>query len=69
MLGYPVANNLSNTVAMYASNGPLTAVRFNPFRLYAYMRIYQEYYRNSQYEVNKPGSYNLETCIVTGKQY
>ena len=67
MLGYPVANSLDATITLYGPSGPLTNIRFNPFRLYAYMRIYQEYYRNSQYEVNKPGAYNLDAVGDSGE--
>ena len=46
---------------MYNSaTGNFANSRFNPFRLFALSRIYYEFYRQTDYEANVPGSYNLD---------
>ena len=50
---------LSDTRALYDSPD-MQNRQFNVFPLYAFMRIYHDYYRNSQYEDNTPIWYNLD---------
>lgn len=35
--------------------------KLNPFRLLAYQKIYNDYYRNAEYEYLDPGTYNVDT--------
>ena len=38
------------------------AIRLNPFPLLAYQKIYQDYFRNSQWESSNPTTYNIDWC-------
>lgn len=38
----------------------LANLRISAFPFYAYQKIYSDYYRNSQWEVNKPWTYNCD---------
>ena len=63
LLGYPVANgDPSQTLPLLysSSTGSMATNHFNPFRLFAFARIYYEFYRQTDYEVNNPTSYNLD---------
>jgi hypothetical protein len=66
MFRYPISNTdnhsqsrLTDTIAMY-NGADMVNRQFNVFPLYAFMRIYHDYYRNSQYEGNTPIWYNLD---------
>ena len=62
MLGYPVSNVSSTTdKAFYTSLAALaTPPSFNPFRLLAYQRLFYDFYRNTDYDVNLPSAYNID---------
>ena len=63
LLGYPVADgDPTKTLGyMYSPDtGKLYNSHFNPFRLFAFARIYYEFYRQTDYESNDPASYNLD---------
>lgn len=42
------------------SSKTLANLRISAFPFYAYQKIYNDYYRNSQWEVNKPWTYNCD---------
>lgn len=44
----------------------LDNLSFNPFRLFAFQRIYNDFYRNSDYETNNPSSYNCDNLSSGG---
>ncbi len=46
----------------YSNNTVLTGVKFNPFRLLAYQRIYNDFYRNQQWEKPDVESFNVDFC-------
>ena len=64
-LGFPVAASYDDTIALYGADGPLAGKQWNPIRLFAFMRLYHDYYRNSDFEVNDPMAYNLDN-LSTG---
>lgn len=53
-------------ICQYLGTGTLDPAKFNvnarisAFPFYAYQKIYMDYYRNSQWEVNKPWTYNCD---------
>ena len=62
LLGYPVSDGdpTKTLPLLYSSdNGAMSTRHFNPFRLFAFARIYYEFYRQTDYESNDPSSYNL----------
>ena len=75
MLGYPVGTDLSETKALYqpgtgnpvVNRGPFNQSHFNVFRLFAYMRVYHDFYRQTDYEVNDPTMYNLDKYASGGQ--
>lgn len=62
LLGYSVSNDSAiPTLDMYAKYKALTPQpTFNPLRLLAFQRIYNDFYRNSDYEVPVPNSFNID---------
>ena len=67
LCGFPVSNDSSvTTLQMYKNikQKNLDAGRaqptFNPFRFLAYQRIFFDFYRNTDYTVNEPRSYNID---------
>ena len=59
-LGYPVAPSIAETINLYASDKPLYSKHFNIFRILAYFHIYNDFYRNSDFEANTPSLYNID---------
>ena len=70
LLGYPVhPGDATKTNQLYGGTGAAGTfknTKFNPFRLFALSRIYYEFYRQTDYEVNSPLSYNLDNCSSDG---
>lgn len=67
-LGYPVKETLADTQGLYApTTGPLRDVHFNIFRIFAYMRLYHDFYRNTDFETNDPAMYNLDKYSSGGQ--
>lgn len=58
MLGYGALVKDAHTGAV--SNGSFSSLALNPFRLCAYQKIYQDHYRDSQWEPSKPQNYNFD---------
>lgn len=44
----------------YASNPRLFNCKFNPFALFAYQKIYSDYYRYTQWEASNAASFNID---------
>ena len=59
-LGFPVRSTLADTLLLYADGTSYNQAHYNPIRLFAFARLYHDYYRNSDYETNDPSSYNLD---------
>ena len=59
-LGYPVAPTIAETIKLYATGSPLYNKHFNFFRILAYFHIYNDYYRNTDFEANVPQLYNID---------
>lgn len=59
LLGYPVSNDgkHNSTLQLYSKLGD---TEFNPFRILAYQLLYNNYYRNTDYETNAPESFNID---------
>ena len=59
LLGYPVSNDgqFDETRLIYTK---LDKTEFNPFRLLAYQLLYNNYYRNTDFETNQPDSFNID---------
>lgn len=57
-LGYGDYYNLINADITLRPSSVSTAL--NPFPLLAYQKIYQDFYRNSQWETSRPFDYNLD---------
>lgn len=57
-LGYGDYYNLINADIKLRPSSVSTAL--NPFPLLAYQKIYQDFYRNSQWETSRPFDYNLD---------
>ena len=70
LLGYPVnPGDATKTIQLYGGASPYGTfknTKFNPFRLFALSRIYYEFYRQTDFEVNSPLSYNLDNCASDG---
>ena len=64
LLGYPVSNDAAVTTSSFY--GKLAALSvpptFNPFRILAYQRIYNDFYRNTDYDANDPDSFNIDSA-------
>lgn len=58
LLGYGALVKDAHTGAV--SNGSFSSLALNPFRLCAYQKIYQDHYRDSQWEPSKPQNYNFD---------
>ena len=59
-LGYPVAPTIADTIKLYDTGMPLNTKHFNVFRILAYFHIYNDFYRNSDFEANTPQLYNID---------
>jgi hypothetical protein len=69
LLGYPVANgDPAITKGFYGptASAAYNASKFNPFRLFAFARLFNEFYRQTDYEVFDPRSYNLDNLGSDG---
>ena len=68
MLGYPVSNKSATTDStFYTSLAALaTPPSFNPFRILAYQRLFYDFYRNSDYDVNVASNYNIDNVAGGG---
>lgn len=68
MLGYGI-----NSVTLDNFNGfntdNVNFKRLNLFRLLAYQKIYFDFYRNTNYEVNNPSAYNIDKYFGTNKVF
>lgn len=64
LLGYPVSNDSSRTTQdLYFQMDQKNSTNkpsFNPFRLLAYQKIFNDFYRNTDYTANDPQSYNID---------
>nr|DAP77387.1 MAG TPA: Major capsid protein [Microviridae sp.] len=63
--GFPRSEGFKKLVSYlgYGETSPekyVDNLRCSAFPLYAYQKIYQDYYRNSQWEKNKPWTYNCD---------
>lgn len=69
MLGYGI-NSVSIENFQYLTDAANTNVKkFNLFRLLAYQKIYFDFYRNPNYELNKPSAYNIDKYFGTNKVF
>lgn len=66
-LGYGDYYNLLNNDLSLRPTSSSTAL--NPFPLLAYQKIYQDFYRNSQWETSRPYDYNLDFINDTNLNY
>lgn len=59
-LGYPVAPTIAKTIELYDISSPLGSKHFNVFRILAYFHIYNDFFRNTDFESNTPELYNID---------
>ena len=59
-LGYPVAPTIDETIKLYDTDKPLYNKHFNIFRILAYFHVYNDFYRNTDFEANIPQLYNID---------
>lgn len=64
LLNYLGYGNIQHYIDHYRDNGTSTQSTYNPavnpFPLCAYQKIYQDFYRNNQWEESNPQSYNFD---------
>lgn len=58
-LGYLPAANLFDNETIY-KNSTMVSLQLSPWKLLAYQKIYQDFYRNSQWEAVDPLSFNID---------
>lgn len=61
LCGYGIANRTMYDDLSHSDDSDLFKV--NPFRLLAYQKVYQDYFRNSDYELADPLSYNIDSSF------
>lgn len=71
MAGFPTLPTLAATIALYDTSAsatcPLGAKQFNIMRLLAFIHIYNDYYRNSDWETLDPHFYNIDNLASGAK--
>lgn len=62
--GFPTCETLGETRKLYDTtlnaNAPYAAKHFSVLRLYAFARLYHDFYRNTDWEANNAAKYNLD---------
>ena len=62
--GFPTCENILETRKLYDTtlnaNAPYAAKHFSVLRLYAFTRLYHDFYRNTDWEGNNAATYNLD---------
>jgi len=70
-LGGDSGHELDKTLAIYDTtinpNAPYANVHLNPYRLFAYLHIYNDFYRNTQWEFLDAHNYNIDDIPAAGK--
>ena len=68
LLGY-ISNSSSGSPSSLVQmlGSPLAAVKFNVFRLLAYQRIWNDFYRNSDWQDSDPYSFNVDNLSSGGQ--